>query len=237
MWCTFKDSLVYHPSHSLVWLLLVVLSGQLVTSTPYLDDSAGITIEDHHWEKPRNAIRGPCPVLNSLANHGYLPRSGQNITISQFRQGLDDSVNMHFLPRDTLVLVFYSLLGKQTEAGDPVKADPELLKQLINASSDGEWFTLQDLARLSNKRIKDSLKNNPKVSYDFRLKANSQVEMAALIDTFGKGKKVSKQTVIDLFVHERLPEDFKRSKVATLVPVISNFLELAIRSKILNPEI
>lgn len=33
--------------------------------------------EDHPWQPPPpGAKRGPCPGLNTLANHGYLPRSG-----------------------------------------------------------------------------------------------------------------------------------------------------------------
>lgn len=28
--------------------------------------------------------RGPCPMMNTLANHGYLPHSGRNITVAQF---------------------------------------------------------------------------------------------------------------------------------------------------------
>ena len=32
---------------------------------------------EHAWAPPGpNDIRGPCPGLNALANHGYFPRSG-----------------------------------------------------------------------------------------------------------------------------------------------------------------
>ena len=32
---------------------------------------------DHEWVAPGpNDIRGPCPGLNAMANHGYLPHSG-----------------------------------------------------------------------------------------------------------------------------------------------------------------
>ncbi|KAK9774995.1 putative Chloroperoxidase [Seiridium cardinale] len=29
-------------------------------------------------------IRSPCPILNSLANHGYLPRDGRNVRVNDF---------------------------------------------------------------------------------------------------------------------------------------------------------
>lgn len=44
-----------------------------------------ITIAQANWEDwhpPSSGdVRGPCPALNSLANHGILPRNGKNLTI------------------------------------------------------------------------------------------------------------------------------------------------------------
>ncbi|KAI1385833.1 Cloroperoxidase [Hypoxylon trugodes] len=35
----------------------------------------------HQWKAPEPSdFRGPCPMLNTLANHGFLPRDGRNIT-------------------------------------------------------------------------------------------------------------------------------------------------------------
>ncbi|KAK1246486.1 hypothetical protein MKX08_000288 [Trichoderma sp. CBMAI-0020] len=35
----------------------------------------------YDWQPPGpEDSRGPCPALNSLANHGFLPHSGKNIT-------------------------------------------------------------------------------------------------------------------------------------------------------------
>lgn len=45
-------------------------------------------------------VRGPCPGLNTLANHGLLPRSGKNITqadlVTAMRQGVnqDESISV-----------------------------------------------------------------------------------------------------------------------------------------------
>ena len=37
--------------------------------------------DDHQFKKPNpRDSRSPCPALNVLANHGYLPRDGKNIT-------------------------------------------------------------------------------------------------------------------------------------------------------------
>jgi hypothetical protein len=45
---------------------------------------------DHAFEAPGpNDLRGPCPGLNAMANHGYIPRNGV-ATITQFIQGTYD---------------------------------------------------------------------------------------------------------------------------------------------------
>ena len=38
-------------------------------------------------------VRGPCPFLNTFANHGFLPRSGKYITEGDLLDGLSDAVN------------------------------------------------------------------------------------------------------------------------------------------------
>jgi hypothetical protein len=39
-------------------------------------------------------VRGPCPMLNSLANHGYLPRDGKNITLNITIDALGTAFNI-----------------------------------------------------------------------------------------------------------------------------------------------
>ncbi|PPJ50488.1 hypothetical protein CBER1_06739 [Cercospora berteroae] len=41
-----------------------------------------------------NDVRSPCPGINSAANHGYIPRSGKNITPLQVAQGLKEGLNV-----------------------------------------------------------------------------------------------------------------------------------------------
>lgn len=37
--------------------------------------------------------RSPCPGINALANHGYLPRNGLNISLEQFITGVGEGYN------------------------------------------------------------------------------------------------------------------------------------------------
>ncbi|KAI0532515.1 putative chloroperoxidase [Xylaria digitata] len=46
------------------------------------------------YVKPKSTdSRSPCPMLNTLANHGYLPHDGRNITIQDFGKAIFESTN------------------------------------------------------------------------------------------------------------------------------------------------
>ncbi|KAK7926637.1 hypothetical protein PG985_003635 [Apiospora marii] len=48
----------------------------------------------HEWQAAKAGdSRGPCPMLNSLANHGFLPRDGRNINYQQATSVLQDALN------------------------------------------------------------------------------------------------------------------------------------------------
>ncbi|KAK7915273.1 hypothetical protein PG985_012976 [Apiospora marii] len=53
--------------------LLLTASGY-AAALPGMKEPAG-----HEWQKRASDSRSPCPGLNVLANHGYLPRDGRNI--------------------------------------------------------------------------------------------------------------------------------------------------------------
>lgn len=47
------------------------------------------------WTPPGpNDLRSPCPGLNSLANHGFLPHDGKGLTIPILIKGLQDGINV-----------------------------------------------------------------------------------------------------------------------------------------------
>ncbi|KAJ4860050.1 peroxidase, family 2 domain-containing protein [Trichoderma breve] len=47
------------------------------------------------WEAPGpNDLRSPCPMLNTLANHGYLPHDGRDISAQQFADAAFEVVNI-----------------------------------------------------------------------------------------------------------------------------------------------
>jgi Peroxidase, family 2 len=47
------------------------------------------------WSPPGPGdVRSPCPGLNSLANHGFLPHSGKSITIPMVITAINDGMNV-----------------------------------------------------------------------------------------------------------------------------------------------
>ncbi|KAL5427932.1 hypothetical protein PMIN04_001132 [Paraphaeosphaeria minitans] len=54
---------------------------KVVTTTLTLVSLAAAQFNYDDWHAPASGdLRSPCPVLNALANHGFLPRDGRNIT-------------------------------------------------------------------------------------------------------------------------------------------------------------
>lgn len=49
---------------------------------------------DFSWQAPDAAAkRSPCPMLNSLANHGYLARDGREISMQDLISGIGQAIN------------------------------------------------------------------------------------------------------------------------------------------------
>jgi hypothetical protein len=47
------------------------------------------------WERPGDGdVRGPCPMLNSLANHGIIPHDGRGISRQIALRALDETLNI-----------------------------------------------------------------------------------------------------------------------------------------------
>ncbi|KAJ7252319.1 Chloroperoxidase, partial [Mycena rebaudengoi] len=50
---------------------------------------------DHKWIAPKTTdVRSPCPGLNTLANHGYLPRNGKKISIPMLLDAANEGFNL-----------------------------------------------------------------------------------------------------------------------------------------------
>ena len=93
-------------------------------------------------------VRGPCPGLNTLANHGLLPRSGKNITqadlVAAMRQGMnhDESLSVLLLraavqtnPSKDNATFSLPDLSRQ----DAFSGDPNPVKQTVFDETLAQW--------------------------------------------------------------------------------------------------
>ena len=58
---------------------MIVSSSGIEDCIFYTDSPANSVTGEHEFQPPNfdgGDQRGPCPGLNALANHGYIPRSG-----------------------------------------------------------------------------------------------------------------------------------------------------------------
>ena len=60
--------------------------------------------------------RGPCPMVNALANYGYLPRDGLNISLADLVVAFNESVNL--APEATELVGAKALLTSTTGDSD-----------------------------------------------------------------------------------------------------------------------
>lgn len=52
-------------------------------------------VDPHRFIAPtKDCSRAPCPALNTLANHGYLPRNGRQITFTDIRTSLEEAFGL-----------------------------------------------------------------------------------------------------------------------------------------------
>lgn len=158
------------------------------------------------WRGPAQGdLRGPCPALNALANHGFLPRDGRNITqaalikataavnlstevtIGLFLAALktsSDPASGAFTLEDLKKHNFIEHDGSLSRAdvGTPGAGDqefnPSVFKEFKSFFGGATSITLPLAATARWGRIKSAHKTNPKFVYGSSQRFNSYAETA-----------------------------------------------------------
>ncbi|KAG4422121.1 hypothetical protein IFR04_004748 [Cadophora malorum] len=75
--------------------------------------TTGICCINYTWVAPTATDRrSPCPMVNSLANHGFLPRDGMNISLADLIVAFNESLNL--APAATTLVGQKALLASTT---------------------------------------------------------------------------------------------------------------------------
>ncbi|KAF2675699.1 Cloroperoxidase [Lentithecium fluviatile CBS 122367] len=105
-------------------LTSVILTFAVVSAKPQYEQREDASTSE--WKPPGpDDFRGPCPMLNTLANHGFLPRDGRNITEHNAVYALSNALN------------FNATFAAQMWAAGVV----------VNPEPNATFFTLEQLSR------------------------------------------------------------------------------------------
>ncbi|KAI4860172.1 Cloroperoxidase [Hypoxylon rubiginosum] len=184
-------------------------------------------------------VRAPCPMLNSLANHGFLPHSGKAIDVNRTVYALGAALNIDMKLSTTLfeaaagtnplpnatwfdldhlsrhnVLEHDGSLSRQDAYFGPQAEFNEAVFNQTKMFWTGDVITMQMAANARSSRLMTSNLTNPEFELSDTGSNFSVGESAAYITILGDKKTatVPKSWVEYLFENERLPYElgFKR---------------------------
>ncbi|KAM3456881.1 hypothetical protein MY3296_001539 [Beauveria thailandica] len=147
------------------------------------------------WAPPgHDDFRGPCPMMNTLANHGYIPRDGRNITKHNAIIGLGTGLNFD---ADLASLMWDQAIVANPEPNATfftLRTDAYFNpNQVFNQTIfDGTktWWTDESLSplMLANSKLArqlESRRDNPEYKFTASTEEFSLGELAAPVIAFG----------------------------------------------------
>ncbi|KAN0125905.1 heme-thiolate peroxidase [Russula decolorans] len=210
--------------------------------------------DSHEWSPQQpGEVRSPCPALNALANHNYLPHDGKELNASNITHALEEGYGLSGQLANFLVIGGIALLGQvgsfglndlarhnriehnaslvhdDTKPRDeyaPIPPNPELVKQFMEEVKDGQFVTVEDVARARVWRESQCPALN-----NFQAEI-ARGEMAIALGLFSESESdTHKQGIpVDLlrawFSEERLPDGWKPSHTQGLFETIETSTQL-----------
>ncbi|KAK6827783.1 hypothetical protein PG990_009427 [Apiospora arundinis] len=192
-------------------------------------------VNDNVWKAPTASDRrSPCPMMNSLANSGYINRDGLNISKSSIETALLDVINMD--PAVSGLVTAVAVKTSTTGYADTINLD-DLTKHGIiehDASlSRGDWLggkgdshsfnaeiwantashftsdkiSIEDMARARAAAVARANSTNPNFEFGAAQLQGSTLECTLLLGTFGDmtNGNANVKYVRTLVENERLP--------------------------------
>ncbi|KAK5991963.1 Chloroperoxidase [Cladobotryum mycophilum] len=127
-------------------------------STVFVVINAESTLLPYKPAGPEDS-RSPCPMLNILANHGYLPHDGRNITLDQIVQAVDVALNAD---KDFALRpggIFVQATGMKNFDLEDLR-EPGAVEHVASLSR-GDITTLEDDFAVSHDRVTALLDDSP----------------------------------------------------------------------------
>jgi len=205
--------------------------------------------EDHTYIKGDPEHRGPCPGLNALANQGWLPRDGKNLTLPQVQHALETALHMDWLAAASLCSSLPPLVRKDGtfdlvdtrrhnviehdssftrldfHQGDNYTFQPYMLDAMLD-DADGGPITHRSLAKTFIRRDKESqAAGAPKLPLN--LWFVRVLQAVGSVNTAQTGGILTKEVAYAIFAEERFPEVvLENPKKRTIFTLLGNALAM-----------
>jgi hypothetical protein len=183
--------------------------------------------EDHAYARGNIDTRGPCPGLNSLANQGYLPRDGKNISLPQVEAALmtglhmsstlastlahtlrplcraDGTFDLHDMRKHNVLEHDRSFTRLDFRQGDNYTFQPAMFQAFLDDAKGGP-VTIQTLAKTYVRRKKEC-KRSGAPSLPFTLWGVNLIQTVSFYHTAAMST-LSKETMTTFYVEERFTD-------------------------------
>ncbi|KAF9032678.1 Cloroperoxidase [Hymenopellis radicata] len=199
--------------------------------------------DDHKFIAPGpDDVRSPCPGLNALANHGYLPRDGKNITIPIMMKAGNDGFNVQApvillaarvsVMTSTYAWDAFSLkdvrlhgniehdasVSRMDEAlGSNWEFNEEIYSVLANSNPGSDNYNASSAGAVQHERLQQSLRDNNQTHNTLSEMTIRTRESALYLSVMGNATtgEAPKKFVDVFFREERLPieEGWEKSPV------------------------
>jgi len=212
---------MYYPS------LSTALSGLTLAGV-----FSGTPWSRHEWRAPGPTdLRSPCPGLNVLANHGYLPRNGRGVNIPQILEagkevfnlspelltlashlglltsGQGDIFNLDDLKLHNAVEHDASLSrGDLAVTGDNLHFNETIFQTLASSNPGVDYYNVTSAGTVMHQRLQDSRQTNPEIINTSKELTLRIAESALYLTVMGNNTGVAPKEFVNIFFREeRLP--------------------------------
>ncbi|KAI1204744.1 Cloroperoxidase [Annulohypoxylon truncatum] len=218
----------------------------------------------HPWIAPGpNDFRGPCPMLNTLANHGFLPHDGKNITQNITINALGSALNFNE-SLATLMFQMATIANPEPNAtfftldqlnvhnvlehdaslsrSDAYFGNNHIFNETVFSETLKYWTApILDANMIANSKVArqvTSRATNPNYTFTSRMNDFSLGEVIAPFVAFGdvQAAKVNRTLVEYWIRNERLPTELGWSKqtVAITLDTISHLVGIMTNATLLQ---
>jgi hypothetical protein len=185
----------------------------LVLSTLLIPTVLGLAHDFPPWSPPSETdVRSPCPALNTLANHGIIPKSGRGLTVRMLQKALGDTYNIgldvstifalgglltsphplkgRFDLSDLKIHNFIEHDASLSRAdlllgGDSVTFRPEIWEGVVAEFNGMANTTIEAAARARETRVVSAKAQNAEISFGWKPKLLSYGETALYLSAMG----------------------------------------------------